>query len=151
VVPAAPAPVAPAAAAGALSVDSLRQGSFAFNGGTITIAGGVYQFAASQARDPGFGLLTGDADLQGRNTLVFEIKGSLTRLGGYARFIAQVYDDGDNDSTPSVMLDPIELTNNYQTITVNLQNRVDMAKKVQFLLVTDNGNCRVDIRNLRFE
>lgn len=144
-------PTAPTAPTTSLTIASIQQGSRAFNNGSVTLSAGIYEFSASRARDPGFKILTGNHDLQGRNTLVFEIKGNLTQQGNWARFIAQVYDDGDNDVSPSISLDPVELTSGFQTITVDLQNQVDKVQKVQFLLVTDNGSCQVEIRNIRFE
>jgi hypothetical protein len=34
---------------------------------------------------------------------------------------------------------------------VDLRGKIGQAKKVQFLLVTDKGSCKVEIRNIRFE
>jgi beta-glucanase (GH16 family) len=151
-VPATTSAAAPAVPANPLQISTIQQGSSAWNGGELVLSSsGTYQFSASEARDPGFTIQTGNQDLSGRNKLVFEIRGSFQRHGGYARFIAQAYDDGDNDYTPSISLDPVELTNGFQTVTFNLENMVNKIKKVQFLLVTDSGSCQVEIRNIRFE
>lgn len=145
--------VAPKAATqvSALKLETIQKGSFGFNGGQMVMSGAKMSFSAKASRDPGFGVFTGNAGLAGRQTVKFEIKGSLTRLGNYARFIAQVYDDQDNDSQPTVSLDPIALSADFKTVTIDLDHQVDKVKKIQFLLVTDKGSCQVEIKNLRFE
>jgi hypothetical protein len=134
-----------------LRIENIQQGSFDFNSGKVNLRAGSYIFSANQAKDPGFGILTGNADLQGRNSLKFDIKGDFKKHGGWARLIVQVYNDKDNDYTPSRSFDPIELKPNFTTVTVDLQNAILKAKKVQFLLVTDKGSCQVEIKNIRFE
>ncbi|MDI6731695.1 MAG: family 16 glycosylhydrolase, partial [Candidatus Margulisbacteria bacterium] len=134
-----------------LSIADIQTGSFAFNGGSARVSGSTYTFSATQTRDPGFGISTGNRNLEGRNILKFEIKGDFTQHGNYARLIVQVYAAKDSDSSPSVSLDPIRLDSNWTEISVDLQGRISTAKKVQFLLVTDNGSCNVEIANLRFE
>lgn len=145
------APAKSAAPGKILKIEDIQQGSFAFNNGKVQAKAGTYSFSASQAKDPGFGILTGDVDLQGRNTLKFDIKGYLKKQGSWARLIVQVYNDKDNDYTPSINLDPIEPKLYLTTVSVNLQGLVQKAKKVQFLLVTDKGSCQVEIKNIRFE
>ena len=71
--------------------------------------------------------------------------------GNYARFIVQIYDAKDNDYTPSVSLDPVKLTGKFSTATKDLEGKITKVKKVQVLLVTDNGSCKVEIKNLRFD
>jgi len=147
-----PSPAKPAAPGEPLPIENIQQGNFAFNAGKVTVDNKVYKFSAARAKDPGFGILTGNTDLQGRKTLKFEIKGRFDKNnpGGYARFIAQVYTDTDNDYTPSVSLDPVEINKNITSAAIDLEG-MRKVKKVQFLLVTDKGSCRVEIKNLRFE
>ncbi|MFC1637485.1 family 16 glycosylhydrolase [Candidatus Margulisiibacteriota bacterium] len=149
--PAAAPKASATSAAGILKLEDIIQGSFGFNGGKLTENNGSYSFSADHARDPGFGLVTGDHDLAGRNLLKFEIKGSFKKHAGYARFIAQVYSDKDNDSSPSVSLDPVPVGKGWTEVVVDLRSKIGRAKKVQFLLVTDSGSCNVEIRGLRFE
>jgi len=144
-------PVAEAVAPNSLAVKDFSQGSFSFNDGIVAEADGSYKFSARSARDPGFGILTGDKDIGNRQTLKFDVRGKLTREGGYARLIIQVYDDEDNDYTPSISLDPVPLTADFKTNTLNLGGRVDRVKKIQVLLVTDRGSCEAEINNVRFE
>lgn len=149
-----PVVVAPAvvvAKTGSLSVNDIQQGSFSFNEGSVSSENGIYTFSARSAKDPGFGIVTGNKDIEGSQTLKFDIKGQLTKEGGYARLIVQVYDDGDDDYTPSVSLDPIPLTADFKTMTLKLAGKVDKVKKVQVLLVTDKGSCKVEVKNIRFE
>jgi len=151
----APAPSTPAVkgsgAVGILRVEDIQQSSFSFNGGNLSESKGIYSFSADHARDPGFGILTGNRDLAGRKLLKFEIKGSTAKHGGYARFIAQIYSDKDNDYTPSVSLDPVAVGKSWSEAVVDLRGKIGQAKKVQFLLVTDKGSCKVEIKNIRFE
>ena len=153
-----PAPAKPAAPGAILRIENIQQGSFDFNNGKVNLKAGSYIFSANQAKDPSFGILTGNADLQGRNSLKFDIKGDFKKHGGWARLIVQVYSDKNNVYSPSVSLDPIELKSNFTPVTVDLHYieegkkiLLGKAKKIQFLMVTDNGSCRVEIKNLRFE
>jgi hypothetical protein len=136
---------------GILKLEDIIQGSFGFNSGKLSENNGIYSFSADHARDPGFGLVTGDHDLAGRNLLKFEIKGSYKKHGGYARLIAQVYSDKDSDSSPSISLDPVPVTSGWTEVAIDLRSKIGLAKKVQFLLVTDSGSCDVKIKGLRFE
>jgi len=149
--PATPPPTPAAEVASALLVHSIRTGAFTFNGGSYSEANGVYTFSATGARDPGFAIQTNNHSLDGRTRLVFDVRGSVEQLGSYARLIVQVYDNNDNDSSPAITLDPVEVSGDFSTITVELNGAVDASQKVQFLLVTDNGTLRVEISNLRFE
>ena len=147
----APETVSPARV-GALLVKKIKESSYDFNGGKLSGEGeDLYKFSASKAKDPGFGILTGNTNLKGKKFLRFEIKGNLTKHAGYARFIAQVYSEKDNDSVPSISLDPVALKSNFVTVTVPLKDLIKKVKKVQFLLVTDKGSCKVEVKNLRFE
>jgi len=153
-----PAPAKPAAPGKPLNIENIQQGSFDFNNGKVNLRAGSYTFSANQAKDPGFGILTGNVDLQDRNSLKFDIKGDFKKHGGWARLIVQVYSDKNNDYSPSVSLDPIELKPNFTPTTVDLhyieegkEILLGKAKKVQFLLVTDKGSCQVEIKNIRFE
>jgi hypothetical protein len=130
---------------------AIAQGTFAFNNGKLTVKDKVYYFSATAAKDPGFGIDTGNRDISGYRTLKFDIGGTFKRLGGYARVIAQVYTEEDNDYTPSISLDPIEVKPGLSTVSIDLENKIPKAKKIQFLLVTDKGSCQLEIRNLRFE
>jgi endo-1,3-1,4-beta-glycanase ExoK len=137
-----------------LPIKNIDRGRFEFNGGKVSSDdSGTYTFSASQAKDPGFGILfIGQAKLEGRKTLKFEIKGSMKKddKNGYARFIAQVYSKKDSDSSPSVSLDPVKLSKDWTEYTIDLED-ITEVKKLQFLLLTSKGSCNVEIRNLRFE
>lgn len=129
-----------------------EQSHFTFNGGSATLSNGTYHFSATNARDAGLGIVL-NASIGNHRTLTFDIRGTVTRRGSYARLAAQVYRSGDNDSTPSVSLDPIPnlSAGNWTTATIQLPTDVGDLAKVQFLLITDRGNVEVDIRNLRAE
>ena len=49
------------------------------------------------------------------------------------------------------MLDPVAVGKDFQTVTVNLEGQVKSAKKIQFILVSDKGSIKVEIKDLRFE
>ncbi len=139
------------AAAGALPINKIEVSTFAFNRGVLGKKGSTYAFTSNKARDPGFGIMTGNAALRGKKYLKFDLKGSVTRHGQWARLIVQVYDHKDNDTSPSLALDPIEPGRDFSTVELALEGKIDKVKKVQFLLVTDKGSCRVEIKNVRFE
>jgi len=136
----------------ALSLGNIAQSTFGFNSGTVTETGGAYVFFAKSAKDPGFGILTANHDVSKYSRVKFDVKGNLSdpKPGGWVRFIAQVYSYTDNDYTPSVILDPVDVTDDFSTVTVDLKG-MKQVKKVQFLLVTNNGSCKIEVKNIRFE
>jgi len=136
---------------GALPIKTIRQSTFALNKGVLRETSDTFVFSANRAKDPRFGIITGDVDIKGRKNLMFEIKGSLTKLGTYARFIAQVYNETDNEYSPSISLESVKMSDHYETVSVDLEDKINRVKKIQFLMVTDNGSCRIEIKNLRFE
>ncbi|OGC36026.1 hypothetical protein A2311_02230 [candidate division WOR-1 bacterium RIFOXYB2_FULL_48_7] len=141
-------------AAGAIMLDPIRQGSFSFNGGSVITDHGVTRFSAISARDPGFGVTVNRSDLEGK-TLKFEASGLITKEGGWARLAVQVFSYDDPDSTPSIVFDPITVTPaSPESLPVTYEislTGLTSVKKVQFILITDQGTCEVDISNIRFE
>ena len=142
---------APVGKVEALAINNSEAPTFAFNKGVLKKTAGAYVFSAKKATDPGFAIITGKRNVSYHKTLKFEVKGNLVKHGGWARFIVQVYSVNDNDYVPSVSLDPVELTGNFSTVSVDLKKEISQVKKVQFLLVTDSGSCQVEIKNIRFE
>ena len=143
----APAPTAPA---NAILVASSDKGHPTWNGGSASVSNGEYTFKADGARDPGMTILLNNVDVKGKKALKFEIKGKTEQLGGYARFIAQIYKPGDSDSSPSLSLDPVDVSSDFKTVTFDLEG-ISKIWKIQYMLVTDAGNVNVVIRNQRFE
>ena len=123
--------------------------TFTFNGGKIKKkADGSLIFSAKKAEDPGFGIFTNNYDLSGANTLSFEIKGN---LGFYANLVVQIYDDkAVSDLIPTVQQYIYDVSKTYSTITIDLERKIDKARKIQFIL-TDGSSCWIRIRNIRFE
>lgn len=117
--------------------------------GKVTESEGAYSFGI-EAASPRFNILIENTDVSQKKALKFDIKGSLTKLGGDARLAVQVYGDKDDDSHPSISFDPVSLSGKFSPVSVYLGG-MKQVKNVQFLLVTDKGSCAVEIRNLRFE
>ncbi len=134
----------------AINVD-LWQMEF-FNGAyNVTSRGGEISFMSDGSEDPGFYVPCGIDNLEEKRILKFDVRGYIVKYGHSARLIAQVYSDTDDDYFPSVSLDPIQISGDYETIRFDIGNRIDKIRKIQFLLASDLGSCRVDIKNIRFE
>jgi hypothetical protein len=158
VVPSTPVPptAAPAVApTGPLMIRDLQANFFAFGGGHAERReeGGatIYTLTADHVSDPGLGIGTGNAALGGRRHLTFDLRGSVTRHGQYARLVAQVYRDTDSEGVPTVLRDPLTVTDQWVPVTIDLNDQFSQVQKVQLILVTDNGSCRLEFRNMRFE
>jgi endo-1,4-beta-D-glucanase Y len=118
----------------------------------VTFDSGVYHFSCGPVtKDPGFAIMTGGIDLAGRKSLKFEVKGSFQQQGLWAHLLAQVYEEGDKNY-PTVTLDEINLSKDWDQITFDLEGKISKPWKIQFILATDQSECRdIQIRNLRFE
>ncbi|MFA6170536.1 MAG: family 16 glycosylhydrolase [Candidatus Margulisiibacteriota bacterium] len=136
-----------------LPIGSIQQRSYVYNPSNSSIKeeNGVYTFQANRAADPGFGIATGNADLGGRKTLRFEVRGSITKHGNWARLIAQVYNDKNNAGQPTITFDSIDVTNDWTEVIIYLGSVVSNLQKLQWQLSSDLGSCQIEVRNIRFE
>jgi len=127
----------------------------AFRGSVTKIDENNFLFTAVSRNDPGLyvdarelGLV--NVSLRNKHFLKFEIGGWIRQEGAYARLEVQIYDAADNSSVPSISK-AIEISPAMSTVAIPLEGRINTLQKVQFLLVTDQGSCEVQIRNIRFE
>src|SRR3989338_7609721 len=125
--------------------------AYPFNGASLRQRdNGSFSFSASNAQDPGFSIFTNNYNLAGADTLQFEIRGNVS---GYGTIVVQVYDDSATDDvTPTVEYRRLGsvITDEYSTVSIDLEGRVDNVRKIQFILV-NSDSCEVRIRNIRFE
>ncbi|MBU1616916.1 MAG: family 16 glycosylhydrolase [Candidatus Margulisbacteria bacterium] len=148
-------PLAPSTASVAsvnvLPIKTIQQNNYAYNGGALREENGVYYFSASGSRDPGFGIITGNAPLAGRKTVHFKVRGSVANQENGARLITQVYSDKNNASHPAITYDPVNVTSDWTEVVIFLGNEVEKAQKLQWQLNSNNGSCQIEVKNIRFE
>jgi hypothetical protein len=107
---------------------------------------------AENAKDPGvfFGKI--NKDVEGHKYLSFAIKGGLVRSGLWCFPIVQVYDEKDDEYTPSVTKTSFTFKNDeYVTVLIPLEKKVKILSRIQFVLVTDKGSWDVEIKDMRLE
>jgi len=74
------------------------------------------------------------------------------RLGQWCFPVVQVYDEKDDDYTPSVTKTSFTLKDDeYVTISVPLEGKIKKLYKIQFLLVTDKGSWDIEIKDAKLE
>ncbi|OGC25962.1 hypothetical protein A3K32_00625 [candidate division WOR-1 bacterium RIFOXYB2_FULL_45_9] len=147
--PRSPIPAASSATATtALPIKTIQQNNYAYNSGVLREENGVYYFSASGSRDPGFGIIAGNAPLAGRKTVRFEVRGS---VGSGARLIAQIYSDKNDPSHPTISFDPVSVSADWTEVVIYLGSNVEKAQKLQWQINSERGSCQIEIRNIRFE
>ena len=110
---------------------------------------GVYIFSATRARDPGCFIHTNAVKVAKYSALQLEMMGT-TSAHRYGHIIIQIYSDTDPPDKPSVQLEEVPLSpNKYSTFTIPLKG-MERCAKIQILMATKDGNCRVLMRNLKF-
>ncbi|MCX5727024.1 MAG: hypothetical protein NT030_07685, partial [Candidatus Saganbacteria bacterium] len=130
-----------------LFIDNMMSNYLGFNNGTISNTySNEYHFTAHHAHDPGFSINIFNNTIKRGDYLDLIIKGNMTRHGKYARFVVQVFDANDDGDHPSVS-NPINITKDYSVVRISLKDKIKVPKKINFLLVTDNGSCEVDIKD----
>jgi hypothetical protein len=116
----------------------------------VTKNNNVYEFSATSQRDPYFSIPVNASNIEGKK-LKFDVNGSVTKEGGWARLAVMVYSNDDAEGSPSIVFDPITVpAGGYDHYEIDLSD-IDSARKVQFMLITDKGTCDVKLANVRFE
>ncbi|MDD5593220.1 MAG: glycoside hydrolase family 16 protein [Candidatus Margulisbacteria bacterium] len=136
-----------------LPINKIQKRSYVYDPANSTLKeeNGIFYFSANQAKGPGFGLETGEAELEGRKILRFEIRGNITKHGNWARLIAQVYNHKNDDTRPVITYDPVPVTADWTAVTIILGNEVPKIKQIELQLNTDNGSCDLQVRDIHFE
>jgi len=136
---------------GDLPISRIYGGKFDFNSGNLVRTADGFKFNADHAKDAGCGILCDNADINRRNTLEFKIKGEMTRHADYAKLVFYVYSDEDSDNKATIISDIEGLSTEFTTIRVDLEGKINKVKKIQFMLISDNGSCEVEIKDIIFK
>jgi len=126
--------------------------SGSFNNCEYEYKGNTVRIYASDSTDPGVFFEKINQDTSKTKYFTFAIKGKLLRLGQWCFPVVQIYDEKDDDYTPSITKTSFTLKEDeYQVITVPLEGKIKHLYKIQFILVTDKGSWDVQVKDARLE
>jgi hypothetical protein len=126
--------------------------SGAFNNCEYEYQASIIRIFATDATDPGVYFEKLSKEVSDPKYFTFAIKGKLIKLGQWCFPVVQVYDEKDDDYTPSVTKTSFTLKNDeYSTISVPLDGKIKKLFKIQFLLVTDKGSWDVEVKDAKLE
>ena len=123
-----------------------------FNNCEYEYKGNVVKIFASDSTDPGVYFERINKDVSSLKYFTFAIKGKLVRLGQWCFPVVQLYDEKDDDYTPSITKTSFTLKDDeYVTITVPFEGKIKRLYKIQFILVTDKGSWNIEVKDPRLE
>lgn len=123
-----------------------------FNNCEYEYQGNTVKIYAKDSTDPGVYFERINKDVSNDKYFTFAIKGHLMRLGQWCFPVVQLYDEKDDDYTPSITKTSFTLKDDdYTVISVPLEGKVKKLYKIQFLLVTDKGSWDIEIKDPRIE
>jgi hypothetical protein len=126
--------------------------SGAFNDCEYEYKGNIVRIFAKDSTDPGVYFERLGKNASPLKYFTFAIKGKLERMGGWCFPVVQVYDEKDDDYTPSVTKTSFTLKEDeYTTISVPLEGKIKKLYKIQFLLVTDKGSWDIEVKDAKLE
>lgn len=144
-----PAPESPAASNNILYA---AKSSGSFNNCEYEYKGNVVRIFAKDSTDPGVFFERIDKDVAGSKYLTFAIKGKLIRLGQWCFPVVQVYDEKDDDYTPSITKTSFTLKEDeFVTVTVPFEGKIRRLYKIQFILVTDKGSWNIEVKDPKLQ
>jgi hypothetical protein len=126
--------------------------SGAFNNCEYIYNGNTIRIYAKDSTDPGvfFGRISRDAS--NMRYFTFAIKGKLIREGQWCFPVVQVFDERDDEYTPSITKTSFTVKEGeFTTISVPLEGKIKKLYKVQFLLVTDKGSWDIEVKDPKLE
>lgn len=123
-----------------------------FNNCEYEYKGNVLKIFASDSTDPGVYFERINRDVSGLKYFTFAIKGKLLRLGQWCFPVVQLYDEKDDDYTPSITKTSFSVKEDeYVTISVPFEGKIKRLYKIQFILVTDKGSWNIEVKDPRLE
>jgi len=144
-----PAPDSPASKDNVLYQAKISGG---FNNCEYEYKGNAVKIYAKDSTDPGVYFERIDRDVTNLKYFTFAIKGKLIRLGQWCFPVVQLYDEKDDDYTPSITKTSFTLKDDeYVTITVPFEGKIKRLYKIQFILVTDKGSWNIEVKDPRLE
>lgn len=126
--------------------------SGSFNNCEYEYKGDAIRIFADDSTDPGVFFEKINKDTAGSKYLSFAIKGKLIREGRWCFPVVQVFDEKDDEYTPSVTKTSFTLNNDeFVTVLIPLEGKITRLAKVQFILVTDRGSWDIQIKDAKLE
>ena len=126
--------------------------SGSFNNCEYEYKGNAIRIFADDSRDPGVFFERINKDTAGSKYLSFAIKGKLLREGLWCFPVVQVFDEKDDEYTPSVTKTSFTLKNDeFVTVRIPLEGKITRLARVQFILVTDKGSWDIEIKDAKLE
>jgi hypothetical protein len=112
----------------------------------------VVRIFATGATDPGAYFEKISRDVPNPKYFTFAIKGKLIKEGQWCFPVVQVYDEKDDDYTPSVTKTSFTMKEDeYTTVSVPLDGKIKKLLKIQFMLVTDKGSWDIEVKDAKLE
>jgi len=126
--------------------------SGSFNNCEYVFQGDTIKIYANDSSDPGVYFNKIDKDVSSYKYFKFAIKGKLIREGQWCFPIVQVFDEKDDDYTPSITKTSFSFNDSdFTTISVPLDGKLKRLAKIQFLLVTDKGSWNIEVKDPQLE
>ena len=126
--------------------------SGAFNNCEYVYEGDIIRIYANNSSDPGVYFNRIEKDVSQYKYFKFAIKGKLVREGQWCFPIVQVFDEKDDDYTPSITKTSFSFNDSdFTTISVPLEGKLKRLSKIQFLLVTDKGSWDIQVKDPKLE
>jgi len=145
-------PVSPTEPVSKDNILYIAKSSGSFNNCEYEYIGNAVRIFAKDSTDPGVFFERINKDASNIKYFTFAIKGKLIREGQWCFPVVQVFDEKDDDYTPSITKTSFSLKEDeYQTITVPLEGKIKKLYKIQFILVTDRGSWDVEVKDAKLE
>ena len=126
--------------------------SGSFNNCEYEYKGNTIKIFAKESTDPGVYFERINKDVTNLKYFTFAIKGKLIRFGQWCFPVVQLYDEKDDDYTPSITKTSFTLKEDeFVTISVPFEGKIKRLFKIQFLLVTDKGSWNIEVKDPRLE
>jgi hypothetical protein len=123
-----------------------------FNNCEYEYKGKTVIITAKDSTDPGVYFERINRDTSNLKYFTFAIKGKLLREGQWCFPVVQIYDEKDDEYTPSITKTSFSMKEDeYTTITVPFDGKIKKLFKIQFLLVTDKGSWDIEVKDPRLE
>jgi hypothetical protein len=123
-----------------------------FNNCEYEYKGNTIKIYSKDSTDPGVYFERINKETANLKYFSFAIKGTLIRHGQWCFPVVQVYDERDDDYTPSITKTSFTFKEDeFTTITVPLDGKIKKLYKIQFILVTDNGSWNIEVKDPKLE
>jgi hypothetical protein len=126
--------------------------SNSFNNCEYIYEGDTIRIYAKDSTDPGVSFERINRDVSGLKYFTFAVKGKLIREGQWCFPVVQIFDEKDDEYTPSITKTSFSFKeDDYTTISIPFEGKIKRLSKIQFLLVTDKGTWDIEVKDPKLE